>query len=357
MSTEGKESRSSTLSDLILAFEEEKNREYEEKIASELCSDSESVESFKDENFPSLNSRVMKSSSVPKTFNYGKIDNKNKKNDNSLKAYICKSIEESIPCPYGRKCKFAHNAVELETKKCTYGDDCNRIKIKKGIVFNVDQKNPCIFTHPSETLTSFVDRKGITGLPLESIKDSQEYKYTRMCVSYINGIKCLKGTECTYAHTVNELKATKCNFGKNCNNVSKCNNLFSNKGDKMCVFLHPEESLDNYYNRALKNQKKPEILIAEKIEESESEDDDDELQDEESEEDEDEDEEDEEEEDEEDEEDDEERKSESITFLNVKNNVDEEDEILILILPKNKVGKLCEVILSAGIKNLRITKQ
>ena len=272
MSTQGKESRSSTLSDVILAFEEEMSRELVSTSVSKTDSDSDtdSVESF-EENFPPLNTDVKKTWSVPKTKKLvgGKNEEFDTANTKSMKAYVCNSVEEGIICPYGKKCKFAHNASELETKKCIYGDDCNRIKIRKGTVANVDEKNPCIFIHPSETIGTFVDRRKIIGLPLEDVKDPCVYRYTRMCVSYINGIECQKGKECTYAHTVQELRATKCNFGENCHNVLKNSNLYVNKGEKVCVFLHPHETLDNFYNRALK---KKNDKILEKIEIVESED-------------------------------------------------------------------------------------
>lgn len=271
MSTQGKESRSSTLSDVLLAFEEEANRELmstpvpktDSVSVSGTDSDTDSVESFED-NFPPLNSGVKQTWSVPKTkkLAVGKTEKVEAVNTKSMKAYVCKSVEEGIICPYGKKCKFAHSASELETKKCIYGDNCNRIKMKKGTVANVDEKNPCIFMHPSEAISTFLDRRKIIGLPLEDVKDPCVYRCTRMCVSYTNGIKCLKGDECTYAHTVNELRATKCNFGESCNNVCKNSNLYANKGDKVCVFLHPDETLDNFYNRALKKNDK----ILEKIE-------------------------------------------------------------------------------------------
>lgn len=357
MSTDRKESRSSTLSEVILAFEEEKNRE----LVSSSDSDTYSVESF-EENFPPLNSDIKKTSSVPKILAFGKTEKVEAKNTKSMKSYVCKSVDDGAVCPYGKKCKFAHNASELETKKCIYGDDCNRIKVKKGTVTNVDEKNPCIFIHPSETISIFLDRRGIIGLPLEDVKDLCVYRCTRMCVSYTNGIKCLKGNECTYAHTVQELRATKCNFGENCHNVCKNSNLYVNKGDKVCVFLHPDETLDNFYNRALKKNDKIEKIevIVESDEEikepinsvdkkvesdadvsEDSEDTVDNTLDDTP----------------------EIFENESvysdhdyeIEIENEKNEPIEEEARIIITLPRNEIGKLCELILSSDIK-ARITK-
>jgi hypothetical protein len=363
MSIDGKESRSSTLSEVILAFEEEMNRE----LVISSNSDTDSVESF-EENFPPLNSGIKKTSSTPKTIPVGKIEKVESKNTKNMKSYVCKSIEDGVVCPYGKKCKFAHNASELETKKCIYGDNCNRIKIKKGNVVNVEEKNPCIFIHPSENISNFLDRRGIIGLPLEDVTEPSLYRCTRMCVSYTNGIKCLKGTECTYAHTVHELRTTKCNFGENCHNVRKNSNLYINKGEKVCVFLHPDETLDNYYNRALKKNDKEKVeIVLESDEENviENEDSDktenidtveaveenkylesseeeepidytetnDYVESEE-----------------------ETVDSESLYSEHAENNAVYEEASIIISLSKNEIGRLCELIFNSDIK-ARITKQ
>jgi hypothetical protein len=301
---------------------------------------------------------------VPKTKKVavGKTEKVEPVNTKSMKAYVCKSVEKGIICPYGKRCNFAHSASELETKKCIYGDDCNRIKIKKGTVANMDEKNPCIFMHPSEAISTFLDRRKIIGLPLEDVKDPCVYRCTRMCVSYTDGIKCLKGDECTYAHTVDELRATKCNFGENCHNVSKNSDLYLNKGEKVCVFLHPDETLDNFYNRALKKKndkllEKIEVIVESDDEETqipavcthESVDENTEINFEEI-----------------------ENTSDSteehletlenesvyLDYTEYENEkIEEYEEACIVIsLPRNQIGKLCELILSSDVK-ARITKQ
>lgn len=63
------------------------------------------------------------------------------------KTEMCKKIEETGSCPYGRKCKYAHSKEELRSKEvvdnyrtvectkfkegyCPYGDRCNFIHPK-----------------------------------------------------------------------------------------------------------------------------------------------------------------------------------------------------------------------------------
>jgi Putative zinc finger protein len=256
MSQDGRETRTSTLSSIYDAFEDEKNREMVSPVAPshESYDSDDSVERFDEDSFPSLSSRAIKSSAKPpKVVRHTDSVASESKISKNYKEYICKAISAGEKCPYGKRCKFAHNAKELKTKNCSHGDNCHRIKNKKGIVCNVDSKNPCIFIHPCESVASFLDRKGIKGLPLEDHTDFEEYKYTRMCVSYMSEIKCLKGKDCTYAHEIDELRVATCNFGDKCNNIYKDGKVYENYDSKVCQFLHPDESLNNFYERVLKD--------------------------------------------------------------------------------------------------------
>jgi Putative zinc finger protein/Zinc finger C-x8-C-x5-C-x3-H type (and similar) len=242
MSIDGRESRASTLSNLIDAFDEEKDREFAKAFESE-SSDSSDEDAPVDEK------------SDRRSDTSAKFAPKN------LKSFVCKTIQEGGKCPYGLKCKFAHTEKELYTSKCSYGDDCNKIVIGKGVISNVDEKNPCHRIHPSEDVTKFLSRKGVRGFP----SGDKTYKFTRMCVSYNKKIKCVRGLECTYAHDIKDLRTTPCNFGARCNNVRKSGDKYVNTGTKKCAYLHPSESLENYYNRALKTT----VLDVEEVEEEE----------------------------------------------------------------------------------------
>jgi hypothetical protein len=165
---------------------------------------------------------------------------------------------------------------------------------------------------------------------------------------------------------VQELRATRCNFGEKCNNICKNSEEYTNKGEKICVFLHPEETLENFYNRALKkNDKKLEkieiivesdeevdtaevVVESEKTESLENEDvieDNEDTSD--------------------------ESVNETLEIFESESEVSYEEEnyeienekieaceeaCIIISLPRNEIGKLCELILSSDIK-ARITKQ
>jgi hypothetical protein len=302
------ERRRRTLSDICVAFEAEKNREF--------------------------NLDEEKKSQCSYDFDSKSINEKDEPVKN-FKMYICKSVQNLKECPYGKKCKFAHNEEELVTKSCTHGKDCARIEIKNGIVVNRNKKNLCIFIHPQETVSGFLIRKGLKGFPDKVKNDS--YKCTRMCVSYTQNIKCLKGDECTYAHNVNELNTTPCNFKDKCNNVRKKGKQYINHGQKLCVFLHPDESLDNYYTRALSGKKPEKYLKHKKSKVVEEDSDDDEDDD--GEEDDDDEEEEDEEDDEDDDDDDDEEKiiKNKITEITLKIYEKDVTELLTIALSKIKI--------------------
>ena len=378
MSLDGRDTRTSTLSSIYEAFEDEKNRELAASpVASHKSYDSDdSVEKFDEDSFPSLSSQVPKSSTKPpKIVSHGTHVKEEPKTIKNFKEYVCKAIMRGEKCPYGKRCKFAHNAKELKTKNCTHGDNCHRIKNKKGIVYNVDPKNPCVWFHPCESVASFLDRKGIKGLPLEDHTDFEEYKYTRMCVSYNSEIKCLKGKECTYAHEIGDLRVASCNFGDDCINIYKDNKTYENYDSKVCQFLHPDETLDNFYERVLKdnlkkakeNRKKAEkkvkdeeseyssddassISTVESEESANTEESDDDSA----------------EEDLEPEVQHTETESDSDDSVDkrlfpsntwsVTRSEDLDEATIIVTLPKNKLGLLCEAIFNSGIKDIRISK-
>ena len=80
---------------------------------------------------------------------------------------------------------------------------------------------------------------------------SVEYKFTRPCNSLVKGDKCEKGLDCTFAHSLGQLKLTKCHFGSNCKNVICGSESVENANTgKVCTFLHePIESLELYCKR------------------------------------------------------------------------------------------------------------
>jgi hypothetical protein len=78
------------------------------------------------------------------------------------------------------------------------------------------------------------------------------------------------------------IKLAPCNFGDKCINIYKDGKLYENYDSKVCQFLHMDESLDNFYERVLKDnikkakemrkkvEKKTESLDLEKGEENKS---------------------------------------------------------------------------------------
>jgi hypothetical protein len=80
---------------------------------------------------------------------------------------------------------------------------------------------------------------------------SVEYKFTRPCNSLVKGEKCEKGLDCTFAHSIGQLKLTKCHFGSNCKNVISGSDCIDNANTgKVCSFLHePIETVNMYCKR------------------------------------------------------------------------------------------------------------
>jgi len=170
------------------------------------------------------------------------------------KSTICKSVKDGVPCTYGNKCIFSHYADDVKPNDCQFGDACFRVKYTERGVKNANSKSVCFNIHPDENISCWLSRNGYDeSLMQRPVQDPTAFKCTRMCISVIDNIPCVKGDECTYAHKVEELKTNPCNFGVDCHNVRKDGDEYvNNETDKICIFLHPEESLKNYEARALR---------------------------------------------------------------------------------------------------------
>jgi len=170
------------------------------------------------------------------------------------KSIVCKSVKDNAPCAYGSKCIFAHYADEVQPNQCNSGFDCALVKCKSGNFKNKNMKKVCPFIHPDETVTDWLSRNGFDeSLMHRPVQDQSAFKCTRMCISVMENIPCTKVEECTYAHCPEELQTTSCNFAAECKHVRKeVDEYFNNDTGKICVFLHPGESLRNFETRALR---------------------------------------------------------------------------------------------------------
>jgi hypothetical protein len=71
---------------------------------------------------------------------------------------------------------------------------------------------------------------------------------TKMCNRY----DC-DGNNCSYAHSDSELKIRDCLFGEEC--------IYQNSKNKMCKFIHPNESVENYKKRISNNNIIKKIIL------------------------------------------------------------------------------------------------
>ena len=179
------------------------------------------------------------------------------------KNYICKFILKGEECPYGKRCNCAHFKEELVIRNCSFGDRCNKIKIlKSGKLKNLNSTS-CMFQHPSESVEEYYERFGVKpGMMEKPVVDPVTFHYTKMCNSYFDKVECESKDECTYAHTVEQLKITPCNFKERCIHVFKDSNgeyTMASGTKKICRFLHPEETRENYTKRVVSFMKRTEI--------------------------------------------------------------------------------------------------
>jgi hypothetical protein len=184
--------------------------------------------------------------------------------DVRLKKVVCKSVKDGVPCSYHDRCTFIHYLDEADPNLCNFGYDCNKTKFSKdNKIRNTSNKNPCYLIHPNETISGYMIRIGVKS-SMERPKQEEIYKNTRMCHSTIKGVKCDEEENCTYAHKPEDLKLSKCGFGINCFHIVTCDDVhYVNKEytGKVCMFLHENETIDNYIERVINNKKRKAAIL------------------------------------------------------------------------------------------------
>ena len=92
--------------------------------------------------------------------------------------------------------------------------------------------------------------KRTLGFGLLSNKEEMKTKLIKrkMCISTINKTTCPHGSRCRYAHTLSEL-CNDCMFGTSCKLVRKKEGNFENREQKICLYIHPDETIENFTYR------------------------------------------------------------------------------------------------------------
>jgi len=94
-----------------------------------------------------------------------------------------------------------------------------------------------------------------------------KFKNTKLCYSFYNETTCTNEA-CTYAHSIEDLNLTSCNFGKKCRNILLNADLCyrnNTKSGRICSFIHEDETLENYEKRVISEMKVQSQLRKKKV--------------------------------------------------------------------------------------------
>lgn len=72
---------------------------------------------------------------------------------------------------------------------------------------------------------------------------------TRMCSSIDKNEECQHGENCSFAHSLDELKISNCLFEQGCRFVRMSNGTLVNNGGKVCSHKHPCETKETFMSR------------------------------------------------------------------------------------------------------------
>jgi hypothetical protein len=83
----------------------------------------------------------------------------------------------------------------------------------------------------------------------EKPSDSQSVSNTRMCSSIVAKKKCKHGAKCRFAHSIDQLEISECSFGARCKHVGRQGNVYVNKSERACQYMHPGETKKDVFER------------------------------------------------------------------------------------------------------------
>lgn len=113
-----------------------------------------------------------------------------------------------------------------------------------GKVCRKEQTGECPFSHCKDEQTKFVSLAD---------KRKESSKKTQMCANLQTIGRCPHGKRCTFAHSIEELKLPICLFGKECKIM---------KGKNPCLYVHPDETSEQYRARTGRPHPHDSIAIA-----------------------------------------------------------------------------------------------
>ena len=231
-----------------------------------------------------------------------------------VKSNMCRLVLETGKCTRS-ECNFAHTIAELNPYQCEFGNKCK---------FFTEESKKCNHFHPSETKESYCARRGIKEFvaivekPVEPVKKfvvhqgpicqtgdlakfwnaktetlrkeaesnpnrviqpvvktearqevQQEVKTaqplqlvkSKMCSNILTQGRCHRAV-CNFAHTLEELTPSRCNWGQTCRHM--------HSEERPCVFIHDGESKESWLQRTrlypqLKPVVKPVVKLVEKL--------------------------------------------------------------------------------------------
>ena len=172
------------------------------------------------------------------------------------KKLFCKNIIDGKECLFDKRCLFAHSYEEKYNDDCNFEDNCIHIFFSKnGHCLNANPKlKICFRKHPSENFETYHNRIGTDKKYPNVPKKTHipDRKFTKMCRTITEqGVEPCIRSSCNFAHTDSELVILPCRFKERCNNIEFNDGLFKNKGEKICKFLHDNETKENYKFRLI----------------------------------------------------------------------------------------------------------
>lgn len=83
----------------------------------------------------------------------------------------------------------------------------------------------------------------------EKEKLAKSFIKSKMCFSLNKNETCQNGTNCRFAHSLEELNVSNCLFEQRCRFVRMSNGKLVNNGEKVCSHKHPHETKETFISR------------------------------------------------------------------------------------------------------------
>jgi len=147
-------------------------------------------------------------------------------------------FKEQVKSPYNKDCP---SLGKLDSPLCQEQSQEQKLDFQSENIFRKSAKKT-----PTKIM---LGHRSYEDELYEKEKLARSFIKSKMCFSLNKNETCQNGTNCRFAHSLEELNVSNCLFEQRCRFVRMSNGKLVNNGEKVCAHKHPHETKETFISR------------------------------------------------------------------------------------------------------------